>query len=285
MSVAIERGIRVISDYAGDDTHGYVLCSGQHRDYDPGTDCAGLARLYAASVEGAALSGYPDFGTWNERQVLTNRGWEAIAFDTSKLKRGDILLRALGDSTGHTVVYLGDGYIVGAEGNWDGRPGDSSGREVCRRTYYPYDYNWILRYVEEEIIVVDKVADAIYRLYNKYAGQHHFTTDHDEAQALANAGWVVESTDMRVKGGTVQQYRLYNPYDGGHVTTGDTTEACELASNGWVFEGYAFKTPKSGRAVTRLYGGSDHVYTPDENEVRDLVAKGWKNEGTAYYVN
>lgn len=157
----IEDGIAAALAYAGDDSHGYEL---QSRDYDLGTDCAGLVRLYAASVEGVALSAYPDFHTWNEREVLSNRGWLAIRFNTSSMKRGDVLLRALGDSTGHTVVYLGDGYIVGAEGNWDGRHGDGSGTEVTKRTYYPYDYNWILRpptWTEDDMPTAQEVADAV----------------------------------------------------------------------------------------------------------------------------
>lgn len=286
MSESIERGLRVISDYAGDDTHGYILMSGDHESYDWGTDCAGLARLYAATVEGAALSSYPDFGTWNERQVLTGRGWKAIKFSTGAMRRGDILLRALGDSSGHTVVYIGDGLIIGAEGDWDGRRGDGSGREVCRRTYYPYDYNWILRW-EEKQVAIDKVDNAIYRLYNKNAGQHHYTTNHAEAQELVGAGWTLENTDMRVKGGTVQQYRLYNPNNGAHLTTGSQGEAVELACNGWTLEGYAFKTPASGKKVIRLYNpnNGDHLYTPSETEVSSCEKAGWNNEGVAYFVN
>lgn len=138
----IEDGISAALAYAADNAHGYEL---QSRDYDLGTDCAGLVRLYAAAVEGVELSAYPDFHTWNEVSALTARGWSDLPFDTSSMRRGDVLLRALGDSTGHTVVYLGDGYIVGAEGNWDGKSGDGSGTEVTKRTYYPYDYNHILR--------------------------------------------------------------------------------------------------------------------------------------------
>lgn len=138
----IEEGISTVLAYAADDSHGYVL---QGRSYDYGTDCAGLVRLYAATVEGVDVSGYPDFHTWNEASVLAARGWQDMAFDYGSAKRGDVFLRALGDSTGHTVVYLGGGRIVGAEGDWDGRAGDSSGTEVCERGYYDYSYNHILR--------------------------------------------------------------------------------------------------------------------------------------------
>lgn len=138
----IEEGISTVLAYAADDSHGYVL---QGRSYDYGTDCAGLVRLYAATVEGVDVAGYPDFHTWNEASVLAARGWQDMTFDYGSARRGDVFLRALGDSTGHTVVYLGGGRIVGAEGDWDGRAGDSSGTEVCERSYYDYGYNHILR--------------------------------------------------------------------------------------------------------------------------------------------
>lgn len=142
MANGIEYGISQTLAYANDNTHGYVLHS---RDYSKGTDCAGLMRYYAAAVEGTSVSSYPDFGTWNQKSVMTARGWTAIAFNYSKAQRGDIFLRALGDSTGHTVLYLGNGQIVGAEADKDGRSGDSSGREITQKAYYAYSYNWILR--------------------------------------------------------------------------------------------------------------------------------------------
>lgn len=138
----IEEGISTVLAYAADDSHGYVL---QGREYEYGTDCAGLVRLYAATVEGADVGSYPDFHTWSEVATLTARGWTDMGFDYGSAVRGDVFLRALGDSTGHTVVYLGGGRIVGAEGNWDGAQGDSSGTEVCERAYYDYGYNHILR--------------------------------------------------------------------------------------------------------------------------------------------
>ena len=161
----IEDGIAAALAYAADDRHGYELRSGDHwpGSYSIGTDCAGLARLYAAAVEGVALDGYPDFGTWNEVATLTKRGWRDIPFSRSAMRRGDILVRALGDSTGHTVVYLGGSRIVGAESNWDGKRGDGSGAEVTERSYYDYKYNHILRWEGEPAKPVTPLPDALKR--------------------------------------------------------------------------------------------------------------------------
>ena len=289
----VERGIATILQYAADDGHGYVLCSGHHATYDPGTDCAGLARLYAATVEGVGVKGYPDFGTWSERAALTARGWKAIAFAKSKMRRGDVLLRERSDGTGHTVVWLGDGRIVGAEGNWDGRPGDGSGTEVCERSYYDYGYNWVLRPPawcsqepegEEPKVAIDKVDGGVYRLYNASSGQHMYTADHGEAEALATAGWSYEGASYR-QGSGAEVYRLYNPYTGGHNWTTSALEVGQSVISGWAYEGVAWR---AGTRVElrRLYNqwSGDHVLAA-QPEAASLVTSGWTDEGVLCMVD
>lgn len=193
----IEDGIAAALAYAADDRHGYELRSGNHwpGSYSIGTDCAGLARLYAAAVEGAALDSYPDFGTWNEVKTLTKRGWRDITFSRSAMKRGDILVRALGDSTGHTVVYLGHSRIVGAESNWNGVRGDSSGAEVTERSYYDYKYNHILRWEGDEVTDADikSIARAVWDYaINIHGGESKDTQS--AAQHLSYAHWDTERT-------------------------------------------------------------------------------------------
>lgn len=279
----IEDGIRTITTYANNNYYGYTLYSGRHTTYNFGTDCAGLARMYAAAVDGADLNSYIDFGTWNEKAALTSRGWKALAFSRSKMKRGDILLRALGDSSGHTVVYIGNNLIIGAEGNWDGRPGDSSGTEICVRSYYDYSYNWILRpptIPEVPKVTIKAVTNGVYRIYNPNNSQHHFTVNHDEAETLANAGWTYEGAPFRYASSGVQLYRVYNPFTGEHLYVKDH-EAAELAVTGWVIEGYAWVAPKSGTPVHRFFNGTTHLYTSDSTEMASL--KGWTDEGIAFY--
>ena len=190
----IEDGIAAALAYAADDRHGYELRSGNHwpGSYDIGTDCAGLARLYAAAVEGVALDSYPDFGTWNEVATLTKRGWRDIPFSRSAMRRGDILVRALGDSTGHTVIYLGSSRIVGAESNWDGKRGDGSGAEVTERSYYDYKYNHILRWTPKEVPdMTDEQARQLAEVYHQVtrtddpSGRGVQSNDHDHIKWIA----------------------------------------------------------------------------------------------------
>lgn len=141
-SARIERGIAAVEAYAADNRHGYEF--GSHNSYDVGTDCSGLARMYAAAVEGIGLDGYPDFSTRTMRSVLAGRGWQALPYSRASLVRGDLVLKEIA-GVGHVVVCVGNGRIVGAEGNWDSRHGDSSGREVCEKALYDFGWNWILR--------------------------------------------------------------------------------------------------------------------------------------------
>lgn len=289
----IEAGISTISRYARNNSHGYEL---QCRDYSIGTDCAGLVRMYCAAVEGVELSSYPNFHTWDELSTLSARGWVAIRFSAAKMRRGDVLLRAKGDSTGHTVVYVGGWRIIGAEGNWDGKRGDSSGREVCERSYYDFDYDWILRppardagaggaeTEEAPKVTIEAVKDGVYRLYNPYANRHHFTTSLAEAEALVAEGWSFEGVKFR-QGDGHQVHRLYNPHDGGHVFTAGVYEVGALVIAGWDYEGVGFLAGDS-RELHRLYDArsGDHVLClADEAEA--LAAQGWTDEGVLCMVD
>lgn len=86
-------------------------------------------------------------GFTNVRSLVTNiRTGEG-------LQRGDILLRPAntvkGITWGHTAVYLGNGQMVDAVSNYDGRQGDSSGREILVHNYgYNGDWTYVLRWID-----------------------------------------------------------------------------------------------------------------------------------------
>ena len=162
MSKDIEAGIKDAQSYAADNSKGYELGS---RDYDLGTDCSGLARRYAAKVEGVSLSSYPDMSTRTMRKVLQARGWQVLPFSVSAMKRGDLLLKEIPGGTGHVVIYIGDMRIIGAEGNWDGIHGDGDGREICERNYYTFGYNYILRWIGDDDMT-DEQAKQLKFLYD-----------------------------------------------------------------------------------------------------------------------
>lgn len=275
----VDMALSLVLDYAADNRHGYEL-HGRHYDY--GTDCAGLARLYAAAVEEVSVATYPDFHTWTERSVLTARGWKCLPFSRSAMRRGDILLHE--DPTGghgHTVIATGPETIVGAEGNWDGRPGDSSGVEIWNRAYsdYRYGYQYILRPPEEEEMV-EKKENGIYRLYDERSGLHVFTADHNEASTLVGMGWKEEGCEIKC-GTLTQVHRLYNPYSGAHVQSVSVYEVGALVIQGWKYEGVSWKAPAAGRPVYRLYNkhNGDHMLLFEGEEMDSLIELGWSNDG------
>lgn len=280
----IESGISTVLTYADDNTHGYEL---RERDYDIGTDCAGLGRLYAAAVEGASVDSYPDMHSWDIADKLRARGWQVIDFSESAKQRGDILARVdPNGGTGHVVIYLGDGRIVGAEGDWDGKRGDSSGREICERRYYSYGYKYIIRPPEGAgKVSIEKIDNAVYRLYNPNAGQHLFTADHSEAENLANIGWEYEGVAFKT-GNSYPIYRLYNPFGGAHMLTESSYEGMNLAVIGWVVESVAFYAGGSVQ-VYRVYNpdNGDHVFTTSAEECDNLLSVGWADEGIAFTAN
>lgn len=178
---AMDTALAKARAYAANNSHGYELGYHSAAAMKVGTDCSGLVRYYVACMEGKSVDSMPDFSTRSERRVLSARGWQLLPFSLGALKRGDVLLS---NSRGHTVIWLGNGRILGAEGNWDGRRGDGSGREVCERDYYAYGYETILRAPakyrtatpakkKEEVVTdndIKKIADAVTKKLTKDQG-------------------------------------------------------------------------------------------------------------------
>lgn len=115
---------------ANDDTHGYSQTTadgGSGRTLNPDVDCSSLV-YYALLNSGYTkdqIGGYP-FATGSMPDILPKAGFVRHDFTSvDDLQPGDILLRS-----GHTEIYIGNGKNVGAHWNRDGKPGDSSGKEV-----------------------------------------------------------------------------------------------------------------------------------------------------------
>lgn len=125
---------------AADDTHGY---SQNTRYGNPNYDCSSLV---IAAYEAAGIpvqeagAGY----TGNMRSSFTQVGFQWLPGNpnVADLQPGDVLLR----ENDHTEMYVGNGMNVGAHSNYDGRDGDSSGREVNVQEYHG-SWDGVLRYI------------------------------------------------------------------------------------------------------------------------------------------
>ena len=153
--IEVKRAIDFAVNIANNNSHGYSQPNRTIGDEEAEireTDCSAL-------VISSYLSAGADVGnatyTGNMYQVFTHAGFVDVRNqvdirDGRGLKAGDVLLKHFGGSKGHTALYIGDGKIVHAVSNYDGRKGDSSGREVMVDDYYDGSWMWVLRFPQAE---------------------------------------------------------------------------------------------------------------------------------------
>ena len=119
----------------------------------------------------------------------------------------------------------------------------------------------------------------MHRLYNRYTGEHFYTSDVSERDRLVSVGWSYEGVGWVAPVSGDPVYRLYN----GHVRGGDhhyTTSASErdsLVRAGWSYEGVGWRSGGSV-PVYRQYNPyartGTHNYTADGSENDRLVSVG-----------
>ena len=140
----------------------------------------------------------------------------------------------------------------------------------------------------------------VYRLYNPNTGEHFYTKNPEERDALSSMGWNYESeqttkTIASSEEGAAPVYRVYNPYTGLHHYTCDKSEALWLKDMGWNYEGismYAYEKGSGyGTPTYRLYapfpdahGQYQHIFTVHEDERIALLMAGYNDEGIAWNV-
>lgn len=131
----------------------------------------------------------------------------------------------------------------------------------------------------------------IYRLYNRYSGQHLYTSSWDEVKSTTSVGWYYESIAWEAPDdseGNTEVYRLYNPYSGDHHYTTSAEERDNLVSLGWHSEGTAWYSLSEEDAVPlyRLFNPyatvGTHHYTTSASERDYLDSIGWNYEGEAW---
>lgn len=128
----------------------------------------------------------------------------------------------------------------------------------------------------------------MYRLYNRYNGEHLFTSSSSEAQNLISLGWTGESVAWFTPNSGNAVFRLYNRYSGDHHYTTDKSEYDYLGSIGWNQEGVGFYSDGSQTSpVFRLFNPyvtvATHHYTTAQSEYDYLESIGWRKEGTGWY--
>ena len=135
-------------------------------------------------------------------------------------------------------------------------------------------------------------SEKMYRLYNRNSGEHFYTGDTKEKNALIRLGWKDENVGwIAPKTSSRPVYRLYNAAGGEHHYTMDVREKDALVNkHGWKDEGVGWysdtdQTVKVYREYNPNAFANNHNYTTDIKEHNALIGKyGWKDEGTAWYA-
>jgi uncharacterized membrane protein len=128
----------------------------------------------------------------------------------------------------------------------------------------------------------------MYRLYNRYNGEHLFTSSSSEAQNLIALGWTGESVAWFTPNSGNAVFRLYNRYSGDHHYTTSRDEYNSLVAIGWSGEGVGFYSdPAQTTMVYRLFNPyvtvATHHYTTAQSEYDYLGSIGWRKEGAGWY--
>ncbi len=138
-------------------------------------------------------------------------------------------------------------------------------------------------------------TNTMYRLYNKWTGEHFYTADEQEKNNTVKAGWNDEGIGWYAPTDTslTPVYRLYNKYveGGDHHYTMNKDERDNLIKVGWSDEGICWyscdTSDEQASPLYRQYNPNEqtgtHNYTLSEGEAKKVVAAGWRDEGTAWY--
>lgn len=141
MKIAIAR----VRGIAEDNTYGY---SQPRRDWTKEDDCSSgtLDSLRAAdyNVGSATFTG-------NMYRPLLAAGFEDVTSQVNPrtgegLQTGDVVLRPPTKARGgHTGIMVSATQLAQFQGDFDGKPGDSSGREITIKNYYDSPFKYVLR--------------------------------------------------------------------------------------------------------------------------------------------
>ncbi len=129
---------------------------------------------------------------------------------------------------------------------------------------------------------------SVYRLYNPNSGEHFYTKNKSESNALAAIGWRFEGVGWTAPTSGTAVYRLYNPNGGYHHFTTSKGELKLLVKSGWKNEGESWYSSTSKQVpVYRSYNPHAtfcaHNFTASRGEHNLLVKQGWRDEGVGWY--
>jgi len=129
----------------------------------------------------------------------------------------------------------------------------------------------------------------MHRLYNPNSGEHFYTGNTGEKDALVKLGWQYENIGwVAPPASSKPVYRLYNKYAGDHHYTMNAGERDALIKAGWDYENIGWYSDDNEEVpLYRQYNPNaktgSHNYTVNKAENDALVKLGWIEEGIGWY--
>lgn len=177
----IEIAVEEAKKIARDNSHGY---SQKNRTGNPDYDCSSLV-IHCLDKAGFPMSRYGATYTGNMKKALEKCGFtnviKKINLKTGKgMIAGDVFL----NENYHTAIAVSETKMVAAHDNYDGRKGDSSGKEIDIYSYRNYSRGWesVWRYKKHPAeLSIYKIAQMV------ISGM--FGNGADRIKALKEAGY------------------------------------------------------------------------------------------------
>lgn len=143
----VEKAVQWAIAIANDNSHGYSQANRNGPDYD----CSSMV------ISAFEWAGIPTGGatyTGNMYSEFMANGWKDVTGEVNRvtgfgLIPGDVLL----NDANHTCLYIGDGKVVNARTDSDGRQGDSFGDEIRIQSYWNFPWDHVLRWPADGKIV------------------------------------------------------------------------------------------------------------------------------------
>ena len=135
----IQKAVDWALKIAADDSYGYTYGARGLDSHE--YDCSGL--IDTAYYQAGLDFGFP--GTSEMKSAMTAVGFvehNELCNDCTNAQVGDVYL----NEAAHVAMYVGNGQLVHASDNYDGAPGDSTGKDILVAPWYSKPWNVVLRY-------------------------------------------------------------------------------------------------------------------------------------------